>query len=110
MWDGISIDGLEGNTGRYLMYNNPHKLSLYIVSGLSVVISKEAAEAEFVIKNNVGIVVDKISDFEEKYKLISDDDYDEMLECVKKCAEKINSGYYLKKAVGEIEHLMNSVD
>lgn len=38
IWDGESIETCKGATGQYLKYNNPHKLSLYLSSGLPVVI------------------------------------------------------------------------
>lgn len=103
VWDGTSINGCEGHTGEYLKYNNPHKLSLYLVSGLPVVISEEAAEADYVRKNNVGIVVKRIEDFKKYYDEMTLEDYTKMLACVNNCAEKINNGYYLKKAIQELE-------
>lgn len=72
MWDGDGINGCSGNTGEYLRYNNPHKLSLYMVSGLPVVIWSKAAEAEFVINNNVGVVVDDINDFNDVFDKIDE--------------------------------------
>lgn len=48
IWDGDSIDTCKGGYGDYLRYNNPHKLSLYLSSGLPVIIWKYAAEAAFV--------------------------------------------------------------
>ena len=52
VWDGNSIDSCSGDFGEYLQYNNPHKLSLYLASGIPVVIWDKAAEAEFVKQNN----------------------------------------------------------
>lgn len=72
MWDGDGINGCSGNTGEYLRYNNPHKLSLYMVSGLPVVIWSKAAEAEFVINNKVGVVVDDINDFNDVFDKIDE--------------------------------------
>lgn len=43
VWDGDGIDGCIGQAGQYLRYNNPHKLSLYLSSGLPVVIWNKAA-------------------------------------------------------------------
>ena len=57
VWDGTSIDTCDGNTGNYLRYNNPHKLSLYISSGVPVVIWKEAALATFVKEKGLGLCV-----------------------------------------------------
>ena len=35
IWDGSSIEGCLGDAGQYLRYNNPHKLSLCLSSGIS---------------------------------------------------------------------------
>ena len=52
VWDGNSIESCLTATGEYLKINNPHKLSLYLVSGIPVIIWSEAAEAKFVRENN----------------------------------------------------------
>lgn len=61
VWDGNSIDECKGFMGDYLRYNNPHKLSLYIASGLPVVTWRQAAIAQFIQKYNIGFVVDNIT-------------------------------------------------
>lgn len=38
VWDGISAQSCIGNTGEYLKYNDPHKTSLYIASGIPVIV------------------------------------------------------------------------
>ena len=37
VWDGDSIDGCTGSYGNYLTFNNPHKIALYIASGIPVI-------------------------------------------------------------------------
>ena len=64
VWDGDSLDGCRGQSGQYLRYNNPHKLSLYLSSGLPVVIWTGAAEAGFVREHGVGLCVDSLNDLE----------------------------------------------
>ncbi|NRO11242.1 Beta-1,6-galactofuranosyltransferase WbbI [Lactobacillus helveticus] len=60
-YDPYARDGW--NTGNYLRYNDPHKLSLYLASGIPVIIWKKAAEAKFVEENKVGITVDSLEDY-----------------------------------------------
>ena len=43
VWDGISVETCAGVYGEYLKVNNPHKTSLYLASGIPVIIWKEAA-------------------------------------------------------------------
>ena len=102
VWDGDGIDGCTGNTGNYLRYNNPHKLSLYLVSGLPVVIWSEAAEAQFVKDNNVGIIVDSIDDFSKKFDELSEQQYYEMVENAKKISGKLRNGEYLSRQISQI--------
>ena len=102
VWDGDGIDGCTGNTGNYLRYNNPHKLSLYLVSGLPVVIWSEAAEAQFVKDNNVGIIVDSIDDFSKKFDELSEQQYYEMVENAKKISGKLRNGEYLSGQISQI--------
>lgn len=102
VWDGDGINGCSGNTGEYLRYNNPHKLSLYMVSGLPVVIWSKAAEAEFVINNKVGVVVNDINDFNDVFDKIDEKTYYEMVENTRKISEKMRNGKYLEQVVNDI--------
>lgn len=103
IWDGDSIDSCTGNTGNYLKYNNPHKLSLYLSSGMPVVIWSEAAEANFVLENNVGFIVDSLFDLEEKMKNLTEAEYDMYSANVKKISQRMVSGYYTKRALKSAE-------
>lgn len=102
VWDGDSVDGCIGNTGDYLRFNNPHKLSLYLVSGLPVVIWSQAAEAKFVKDNQVGIVVDSIQDFSDAFEGVSEEEYNEMVSNAKKISRKLRNGDYLTCVVKNI--------
>lgn len=57
VWGGGSMDGCTGDFGDYLRYNNPHKLSLYLASGMPVILWDQAATAAFVLANNAGAAV-----------------------------------------------------
>ena len=83
------------------MYNNPHKLSLYLVSGLPVVIWSKAAEAKFVKENKVGIVVDSIGQFNEMFDTINEEEYYEMVENANKISDKLRHGKYLENIIRE---------
>ncbi len=99
VWDGTSIDTCEGDFGRYLKYNNPHKLSLYLASGLPVVIWNEAAEADFVKDNMAGICVDSLNDLSDVIKYMTEEDYKEMCANAQKIGQKLRDGFYFKKAL-----------
>lgn len=99
VWDGTSIDECTGITGRYLRYNNPHKLSLYIVSNLPIIIWSQAALAEFVVRENIGIVVDSLEDIDTEIKKLTNEDYGKMISNIERISSKIKNGYYIKCAI-----------
>lgn len=101
VWDGNALDKC-GGIGEYLKYNNPHKTSLYLAAGLPVIIWKEAALSEFIIKNNLGIAVDSLYELEDRLKNISDEEYAKMLDSVKVFSHKIRNGEFLKNALAKI--------
>ena len=99
VWDGSSADTCDGVFGKYLKINAPHKTSLYLASGLPVIIWKEAAMADFIKQNGLGITIDSISEIPPRIKLLSDRDYEIMLQNVNKISGKIRTGFYLKSAL-----------
>ena len=99
VWDGKSLDNCSGLSGQYLRYNNPHKLSLYLASGLPVIIWKHAAEAEFVQKNGLGLCVESLFDLPDLLQDISLDQWQEMLLHVEKTGEKLRRGDYSRRAI-----------
>lgn len=99
VWDGPSSRTCEGNTGTYLMYNNPHKASLYLSSGIPVITWAKAAISKYVLDNNVGISVDSLDDLQSILMDISEERYREMVNNTREVSLKISSGYYFTKAI-----------
>ena len=99
VWDGPVAKTCAGNSGEYLRYNNPHKTSLYLVAGIPVIVWSQAAIADFVIKNGVGITVDRLENLEESIRLVSNISYARMCENVKRIGKKLADGYYFKNAI-----------
>ena len=89
-------------TGNYLRYNNPHKLSLYLSSGLPVIVWKDSAEANFVEKNGVGLAVNSLFELSERLEKLSQDEYLQLVTNAKNIMKKLKEGYYLKSAVNKI--------
>ncbi len=101
IWDGTDIDGCQGPSGRYLRYNNPHKLSLYLASGLPVVIWSKAAEAKFVRRHHVGITVDSLRDLANLIEAVTPEEYRAMAENAIPIARKLRRGAYTEHALHE---------
>ena len=103
VWDG-NFDESDENEGfkNYTKYNNPHKLSCYIAAGLPVIVWKQAAVADFVLKNNIGYVISNIYDINN----IDFSDYAEKKKNVSVISERVRNGYYTQKVIDEIKNRM----
>lgn len=101
IWDGNEINTCSGNYGNYLMYNDPHKLSLYIVSGIPIIIWKKAAEAKFVLDNNIGIAIDSLNDLPNVIERTTRDDYYRYCQNIKKVAYNLSHGKYTEFALAK---------
>lgn len=101
VWDGSSIEGCLGEAGQYLRYNNPHKLSLYLSSGLPVVIWKGAAEALFVEKHGLGMVVDSLFELPDRMNQLTEEQYSAYTAHIQPVREQLIHGCYGEAALYE---------
>lgn len=93
-------DGLFGN---YMRFNDPHKASLYLSSGIPVIIWKEAALAAFIEKNNIGLSVSDLNDMDEVLSELSPEKYQQMVMNAQLIAKKLRNGFYIHQAVQKLE-------
>ena len=103
VWDGDSAHTCSGMYGEYLKINNPHKASLYLASGFPIIVWKQSALADFVKKNNCGILVNSLFEIAETLKSISEGEYQEIIKNSKRIGKKIRQGHYLKTALEKCE-------
>lgn len=99
VWDGNSLANCDGIYGEYMRFNNPHKVSLYLSSGLPVIIWNQSAMADFIIKNKLGLAIDSLNDLDEALEQITKEKYSEFKRNVDQIAIGLRSGKYIKKAV-----------
>jgi hypothetical protein len=109
VWDGDSINHCGGRIGEYLQYNNPHKASLYIAAGIPIIIPSNAAIADFVLKNNIGITINSIADIPAKLNRMSDQEYSVMLKNTNAVGEKVRIGYFFNSALKQLEAMQFKV-
>lgn len=109
VWDGDSIETCSGGKGEYLRINNPHKLSLYLAVGIPVIIWDEAAEAEFVIKEHVGITVKSLYDLPDTLAAVSDSEYENMKHNAEAVGERLRSGEYMTNAIRKAELIIQEI-
>lgn len=99
VWDGTSPDSGEGTLGQYTKYNNPHKVSLYLSSGLPVIVWEKAAIAQFVRANHLGLVVSSLSNLDADIKNCSEQNYELMLTNVRRIGQLLREGYFTLNAM-----------
>ncbi|MCD8016070.1 MAG: hypothetical protein LUG99_23525 [Lachnospiraceae bacterium] len=86
----------------YLRYNNPHKASLYIVSGLPLIVWDRSAIADFVTKNRIGITISSLDELALKIGCISSSEYEELVSNCLSLRESLISGNNLKHVLDDI--------
>jgi len=99
VWDGSAAERCSGNYGRYMRYNNPHKLSLYLVLGLPVIVWRQAAIADFVQRCGVGVTVNDLRELADIPQWVRARDYQEMVRNVAPLAEAARRGDFLRDAL-----------
>ncbi|MDO4332604.1 MAG: hypothetical protein Q4C58_07920 [Eubacteriales bacterium] len=92
VWDGNDTKGCTGVAGEYIRINNPHKCSLYLASNMPVIIWKQAALADYIVENGLGIAVEKLEDIKFELADLSEEKYNIMMENVKRVGCKIRNG------------------
>lgn len=107
VWDGSSMNTNNGVYGEYTRYNNPHKVSLYLSSGLPVIVWSEAAISKFIVENNLGIAIDSLYNLEKSLNELNAEDYRNMILSVSALTKKLRKGTFtieaIEKAIDLIE-------
>lgn len=99
VWDGECADTCSGVYGEYLKINNPHKTSLYLSTGIPVIIWAEAALAKYVEEHKCGLAVHSLLEIPQILSGMSQDQYNELCIGAQRVGEKLRRGYYMKHAI-----------
>ena len=102
VWDGDSVDCCRGDWGEYLMFNTPHKISLYIRCGLPVIVWRKAAMAGFIEENGIGICVDSLRDIDGIYERLTQEEYARMCDNVRRVSRLMAEGGYFSRALSRV--------
>lgn len=102
IWDGNSINTCSGDYGKYLRYNSSHKTSLYISCGMPIIVWRRSAMAEWVLKENIGIVVPNLHNLEKRIAAISEEDYMQMVHNVQNIGQRLRRGEFLKEQIKDL--------
>jgi hypothetical protein len=106
VWDGPEIATCQGAYGSYLRVNNPHKVSLYLVSGLPVIVWKDAAIAEFILANGVGIAIESLAEIGPALNKLSGDAYNKMCQSASSLARKMVNGQFTIDAINNTKKIL----
>ena len=99
VWDGSSAVTCEGVYGEYLKLNNPHKTSLYLASGLPVIVWDQSAIADFVRAHDCGIIVSSLDTLYSSLKSLSAEDYARIRRGAEAVGAQLRAGEFTKAAV-----------
>ncbi len=100
VWDGPDADTCRGVYGEYLRYNNPHKASLYLASGLPVVIWSGAALAETITAAGAGFAVGSLGEAAEVLRDMTAADYAQYRANAAALGAALRRGQRLRTALG----------
>jgi len=104
IWDGCDIDKCDEILGNYLMYNNPHKFSLYIASGLPVIAPRASAIASFIAEHGIGVLVDNLHDLEKL--TVTQTELASMRANLAGIRKKVITGGFFREALHQIENVI----
>ena len=110
LWDGGDIQNCTGHYGEYLTYNSPHKLSLYILAGMPLIVPETSASALLVKQYGIGITIKQLSDIEYAINTINDADYKLMVENTRSLAKDISNGNRLAGSLNMLFEKLMKID
>ena len=101
VWDGESCELCSGAYGQYLKYNNPHKFSLYLASGIPVIVWTESAIARYVEEKGIGLCVSSLEEMDIVLNDLEREKYYSIKDNVLKIRKDIISGKHLMAALAD---------
>ena len=102
VWDGPSVDCNTGIAGMYQRINSPHKASMYIVSGMPIIASSDAAIASIIKEYRLGILVNSLHELYSELSKVSEKEYREMLDNVKAYSNRLRAGHNILSALSQL--------
>lgn len=103
IWDGNGLEAAEDHIADYLNYISPHKASLYLLSGIPLIVGRDAGIAALVEEHGIGILLDNLHDIGQALRAVSAEDYSAMSANCRQLAKHLASGSCLREALHEME-------
>ena len=99
VWDGDGSFGTNDRLAHYMPYISHHKLSLYILSGLPIIVYAKAGSAELIERYGIGITINSLAEIQEMLDNLSEESYQQMRKNMQPLAQKIMAGGCLSEAL-----------
>ena len=110
VWDGDSVDTCTGACGEYLRYNNPHKMSHYLASGMPVLIWEEAAMAEFVKIEGCGLTIGSLKDIPHVLSSVDNEKYRDLRRKAEHAGVRMRQGEHISNAVKKAQEMLEHTE
>lgn len=85
--------------GKYLRYNSSHKAALYLSLGIPVILWSQSALKDYVLDNNLGIVVDSLEELANTLENLPEEKKQSILKSVKDFADVLRNGDTIRPIV-----------
>ncbi|MDR0899795.1 MAG: hypothetical protein LBM27_05515 [Lactobacillaceae bacterium] len=82
----------------YSTVNSAHRLSLYLVSGIPLIVKSNLAQAQMIKENDIGIVIDSIEEIDEVMDNMTEERYNQLVDNVQKFKDLISTGFFSQRA------------
>lgn len=107
VWDSLDYPDVIGGKGLYEILNTPHKFSMYIAAEIPLIVWSKIGLADYVVENNIGWVIDDLTQLQDLVLSITEEDYEEKLNSLEVIGAMVRSGMQLKKSVFEVVSMLN---
>ena len=72
---------------------------MYLVAGMPVICWRQSSIAEFVRRNNLGMLIDSLEDIRDMLQSMTPDEYKNMLKNIEPLRNKLMDGFFMKAAI-----------
>ena len=80
--------------------------TIYILNGMPLIVFSDNPNASFIKKEGIGIVVNSLEDIDESLGRLSNRRYNEMRRKVNRIRDKYSRGFYIKRAMENLESML----
>lgn len=105
---GFGLVWADGEGYEYSTMNLPYKFNTYMASGIPVFVKKGMNIEDFVLKNEVGFVVNSIQEVDEIIQNMDEKHYCKLIDNVRRIQYMVTNGMFTKKLLFDIVDMLNN--